>query len=33
MCCKIAIGNDDERRCSFSNIIMEYRLGGKYRGE
>lgn len=33
MCCKIAVGNDDERRCSFSNIIMEYRLGGKYRGE
>ena len=33
MCCKIAIGNDDECRCSFSNIIMEYRLGGKYRGE
>lgn len=33
MCCKIAIGNDDEYRCSFSNIIMEYRLGGKYRGE
>ena len=33
MCCKVAISNDDERRCSFSNIIMEYRLGGKYRGE
>ena len=33
MCCKLSIGNDDERRCSFSNIIMEYRLGGKYRGE
>lgn len=33
MCCKVAISNDDDRRCSFSNIIMEYRLGGKYRGE
>ena len=33
MCCKVAISNDDESRCSFSNIIMEYRLGGKYRGE
>ena len=33
MCCKVAISNDDARRCSFSNIIMEYRLGGKYRGE
>lgn len=33
MSCKFAIDNDENSRCSFNNIIAEYRIAGKYRGD
>ena len=33
MCCKFAIDNDADSRCSFNHIIAEYRIAGKYRGD
>lgn len=33
MCCKFAIDNDANSRCSFNNVIAEYRIAGKYRGD
>jgi hypothetical protein len=33
MSVKLAIDNDTDTRCSFSTVIAEYRIAGKYRGD